>query len=561
MGITREYFDIALFPNVARGHNYAFDVVEGKIPNSKYMIGACKRYISDLEKGIYPFKPEVPERFLKLAQRFLHINGEWKTPNVVYEPWQCWIYMNILGFYDTRTNYRRYRTAYLEVARGNGKSVLASILVLYFLALDNPKGNEISCFASKADQARIVLDSSRAMARANSSFIKATGTDVRAHSIVHDSTNSIVRARSSDHGSLDGLKDILSIIDELHAVNRELYDVVVSGMKKRRDSLLHMISTAGFNVEGVGHDQSLYAKKIAMGDVEDDTFFGAVYTVDEGDDIFSETTWMKANPNYGISVDPIGFAAAANKVKETPSELANFKVKHLNMWLSEYHAFFDTQKWDKCADPDLSLEDFRGEKCYVGVDLASKVDLTSLGFVFKREDTYYLFDRSYIPENTVREARNVLYDNSIGKGHLIATPGEAINYDNIFKEVMEYTKKYKVQEVLLDPWNATEFMQKLMAARVETTEFRMTTANLSEPTKALDALIRQGKIRHNGSPLLRWCVGNVVCKMDAAENVYPRKSHEKLKIDPVIALLFALAAWIQKEQKESVYQTRGIRVL
>jgi phage terminase large subunit-like protein len=540
------------------GYQYALDVVSGKIPNCKFIVGACKRFLSDYSAGKYVFDTEVAERYLRLVQKFSHINGEWKTKNVEFEPWQNFLFMNIMGFIHPDTGYRRFRTAHIEVPRGQGKSLAASQMGLYFLALCNPVGNEISCAATKSDQARIVLDVARNMARANPAFLKSTGTQVLAHKIVHPKSNSVMKALSSDSKSLDGLKDVLAIIDELHAVSRDLFDVISSGMKKRRDSLILCITTAGFDTDGVGHSQSQYARKVSIGEVEDDTFFSAVYTIDEGDDIFDEVSWKKANPNYGVSVDPIAFEATAKKAMEVPSDLANFKVKNLNIWLSEARAFFDTNKLDLYANKALTLEDFRGEKCIVGVDIASKVDLTSFGYVFKRDGKYYIFDKSFIPEDTVKEVKSSLYDNCIGQGYLTKTKGNAINYDDLKSSILEHSKIFKIQEVLYDPWNATEFAQYLQKEKINVTEFRFNTANLSEPTKMLDALIREGRVIYNGSPLLKWAFGNVVCKEDAAGNVFPKKSHEKLKIDPAIAIIMAFASWIQKAQKESVYQTRGI---
>lgn len=555
-------FDPVTHPFCFKGHKYALDVVSGKIPNCSYIIGACKRYLSDLKDKKWVFDQDKAERFLRLAQKFDHVKGEWKTPNVEFEPWQCWIFMNIFGFINPVTGYRRFRTAHIEVPRGHGKSLLASIVALYILALDNPKGNEISCFATKSDQARIVLDSSRVMAKENAGFLRNTGTRVLAHQIKHEKSNSIMKARSSKSGSLDGLNDILSIIDELHAVSRELFDVIISGLKKRADSLLLCITTAGFNTDSVGHDQSQYARQVSTGKTQDDTFFGVVYTIDEGDDIYSVETWKKANPNWGVSVDPVNFEAYANKTKVTPADLPNFKVKHLNMWLSEAKAYYDLSKWDACADESLRIEDFYGQPCNVGIDLASKIDLTALVYVFRDDKgVYTIFDRCYVPKQTVDESGSTLYLDSISKGHLIATPGEAIHYPDIYKDLLDIANNVRIQDALYDPWNATEFAQKLTADRINAVEFKMNTANFSEPTKALDALMRQGKIRHNGSKLLRWCIGNVVCKEDAAGNVYPRKSHEKLKIDPAIALIMALASWIQKEQEESIYETRGIIII
>lgn len=554
-------FDPKKYPFCAKGHKYAEDIISGKIVASKFVIGTCNRYMRDLDDPRFTFNADKAERFLKLVQKFEHVIGEWKTKNIVFMPWQCFIWMNIIGFISNETGYRRFRIAHVEIARGNSKSTMASQAALYFLALDDSKGNQIAAVATKKDQARIVLDGARAMARKASAFRSSTGVKVFAHSIIQESTDSKMRAMSSDSTGLDGLNEVLAICDELHAMQRSVFEVIYSGMSKRKDSLTLCITTAGFNIESVGFSQSVYAKKVATGDVLDEQFFSAVYTLDEGDYIFDPTVWIKANPGYGDSVDPHSFEAKAKKAQEEASDIPNFKVKHLNMWLADHKAFFDTAKWDACADPTLKIEDFIGQTCVVGVDLASKVDLTSIGYIFKKDGIFYVFDKSYIPEQTVKDKRNVLYDNCIAGGYLICTPGEAIHYPNIGKELVESSKKFKISECLYDPWNATSFSQDMGKERINMVEFRFNTANLSEPTKHLDALIRQGKIRHNGSPLLRWCLGNVVCKYDAADNVFPRKDHESLKIDPIIALIMALASWMQKDQKVSTYESRGLRFL
>lgn len=559
------YFDPKKHPFCFSGYQYAKDVVAGKIPNCIYIIGACKRFLKDLEVSKYPFDADKAERYLRLVQKFKHVKGNWQTDHIKYEPWQNFIFMNIMGFQNPETGLRRFRTAHIEIPRGQGKSVLASQAGLFFLCLDNPKGNEISCFAKKSEQARIVLDSSRAMAQENVKFRNATGTKVLAHKIVHPKSNSSMRAMSSDSKSADGLNDILSIIDELHVVDRSLFDVISSGLSKRQDSLLLCITTAGHDVDGVGFSQSIYAKKVALGEIVDDQLFSAVYTIDKTDDIYDPIAWRKANPNFGISVDPITFAAKAEKTKTTPADLPNFKTKHLNIWESSAQEFYDLSKWDECLDPDLTIDKFRGLSCKIGIDLASKVDLTAKVLLFKKDDIYYVFDTSYLPEDAFKNSTNDLYAKAKETEHLVVTPGEAIHYPMIEERILADTREFKVQELFYDPWQATQMAQNLMNKRVNVVEFRFNTSNLSEPTKTLDALIRQKKIRHNGSPILRFCLGNIVAKEDAAGNVYPKKqaNSEHLKIDTAIALIMALAGYIQDEKKELVYnrENRGIRFL
>ncbi len=556
-------FDPAKYPFCTKGHDYALDVTEGLQVASKFVLGACQRYLNDLTRSDmeWHFNPEVAEKYLRLVQKFNHVTGHWSTATVVFEPWQCWVWMNIMGFVHKDSGFRRFRIAHVEIARGNGKSLMASQAALYFLCLDNPNGNEISTVATKKEQANIVLHAAQSMARKNASFLRTKGVRVLAHTIIHPSSNSKIRALSSEASSLDGLNDVLAVCDELHAMKPETFDVIYSGMSKRSDSLTLCITTAGFEVDSIGFEQSAYAKKVCVGDVPDDQFFAAVYCIDEDDAWDDEEVWVKANPNLGVSVDPVTIRAKVDKAAVTPRDVPNIKVKHMNTWISEMHAYYDLKLWDACADPTLKIEDFLGKSCRLGIDLASLVDICSVGLVFRDADgNYVVFDRSYMPEDTLKSLRNPLFDNAVANGFLHSTPGAAINNNQIRKDIELLAKQHRVIEALYDPWNATEMSQNL-ANKMEVVKIAMNVGNLSEPTKRLDALMREGKIRHNGSPLLRWCIGNIVVKEDANQNVFPRKSSPKLKIDPAIAVIMALAGWLQDSTKKSIYEERGIRSL
>ncbi len=557
-------------PNFHDAYNYATEVVTGKQPNCIYIIAACKNFLRDFHECIsnptstYIFDIDYVERYLRLVQKFEHVIGVWDTPNIEYVGWQKWFWSAALGFRH-RDNPRRpkHKYIYLEAARGSAKSTMASQNALYFLGLDTYRaGEKLATFATKSDQSRIILDAARAMANKAHEYIEATGVEVLAHKIVDHKSFSEMVAMSSDSKSMDGLNLKIAYLDELHAMARALYEVVTSGMRKRIDSLVICLTTAGFNTNGVGYEQSSYAKKVVTGLVKDDSLFAAIYTIDEGDDIYNEVSWRKANPGYGVSVDPVAFKSAAEKARVTPSEVTNFKVKSLNIWTSEAKAFFDVSAWNRNAIHNLKIEDFYGKRCIAAVDLASKVDLAAIGLLFKEDDgTYYFFDKSYIPEQTYLTANSTVYDNAVSSGELIVTPGEAIDIDTIQRDFIEIAGNHNLGSGLFDPWNAVQFGQNMTKIGIEMKEFRMSTANLSEATKTLDALIRSGKFKHSGSSLLSWCISNVVCKEDAAGNVFPKKETEKNKIDPALTAIICLAGWLQETQEESAYEDRGVLFL
>lgn len=555
-------FDIKKNPNCSRGYQYALDVLAGEIPACIYLIGACERFLREIntKHPDYYFVVETAEKYLRTVQKFEHTEGHWATKNIVYEPWQCWVWMNIMGFYNKKTSFRRFRIAHVDIARGNAKSTMASQAALYFLALDNPNGNKISTFATKQAQARIVFDSAKSMAKKNVSFIKATGVEVREHSVIHKGSDSILRPLASNSKSMDGFNDVLAILDELHAMARKVFDVIISGMSKRKDSLALCITTAGDDIQSVGYSQNQYAKKVCLGEVVDDQMFAVVYTLDKDDDIYDERNWLKANPNWITSVDDVSFRAKALKTKEVPADLPNFKIKHLNIWTAEVAAFFDVAKWKSCENKNLKESDFRGYICKQALDLASYIDLSSICRVYYRDKKYYFFWENYLPEESIRTMNNDIYHEAVKTGDLISTPGEVISYEKLGERCKIILKESKVSEFAYDPWRAAQLSQEL-GGLVEMIEFPMRIGNFSEPMKKLDALMREGLVEHNGSALISWCLGNVIPVRDANDNVRPTKSHEKLKIDPIVAALMALALWLRDETKDSVYESRGIRVM
>lgn len=545
--LSRDYVAIATA--------YAEDVIAGRIPACVYVQQACQRQLSDLDRQgredwPYTFDLERAAHVCRFVELLPHIKGKWarERRRIELEPWQVFILTTAFGWIDS-AGHRRFRVAYDEIPRKNAKSTLSSGVGLYLLMADGEEGAEVYSVATTRDQAKIVWQDARQMVLRSGGMQQRFGVEASAHSIYVEDSASAFKALSRDHGgNLDGLNIHAGIIDELHAhKTREVFDVIDTGTGSREQSLLWLITTAGFNRSGICYEKRSYTIKVLNGSVEDPTWFGIIYTVDEADladeeRLFTDAAvWQKANPNWGVSVMPADIARKARQALETPSARNNFLTKHLNVWVNADTAWMDMIAWDRCADPELQIEDFAGEPCHVAADLASKVDIASLAFVFERDGHYYGFVRNYLNEDAAEEGRNSQYSGWARTGNLIVTPGSVTDYEVIEDDIRQAATDYRITELALDPWQAEHMRQRLAEEGLQTIEFRQTVANMSEPMKQLQALVLQGRFHHNGDPVLTWMMSNVVAHLDAKDNIYPRKEFPANKIDGVVALIMALA--------------------
>lgn len=538
---------------VAEARRYAEDVAAGKIPACLFVRQACERQIKDLarKKWAYKFDTEKAERVCKFNELLPHIKGPLAGQLIRLEPWQTFILTTIFGWVKPNGK-RRYRRAYIEVPRGNGKTCVSVGPALYMLAADGDGGAEVYSAARTRDQAKIALGMAQQMVRKSPDMQKYMGVQSLAHRIIHESSASWFEALSADADSLDGKNVSFGLIDELHAHRgRDVYDAIETGAGKRDQSLLWSITTAGSDKTGIAYEQRAYTLNILKGTVEDETHFGIVYTIDDGDDWTEEATWRKANPNYGVSVEPDHIAAMCRKAMQSPASQAAFLTKHLDVWIATDQALYDMRAWDRCRDETVEIEDFEGQPCILALDLASKTDIAALVAVFERDGKVYPFAKFYVPESVIEESRNASYRGWSIDGHLTVTDGDVIDLNRIQEDILEWAGRFQVSEVAYDPWQATQLAQNLQAQGARVVEYRQTVQNFSEPTKELDALMRSQGVVHDGNPVLAWMIGNVVGHYDVKENVYPRKERPENKIDGAIALIMALGARLRAEESGS----------
>lgn len=547
---------------------YVDDVLAGKVLACEYVKQACKRQRDDIDEGVdgYHYDADYGARVCKFISALTHIKGQLARNRevIVLEPWQVFLIMTVFSWVDD-AGFRRFKTVYTEVPRKNAKSTLSSGVGLYLLSADGEEGAEVYSAATTRDQARIVWQDAKRMAERAPWARTHFDVKTSAHAIYTDKTSSTFRALSRDQGgNLDGLNIHGAIIDELHAhKGREIWDVIETGTGARVQPLVWGITTAGFNRSGICYEQRAYALKVLNGSADDDEYFGIVYTIDEGDDWLDEATWIKANPNWGVSVNPDDIRRKARKAMEMASAQPNFMTKHLNVWMNADSQWMDLVAWDNCGDQSLTLDQFEGQPCWVAIDLASKKDIASVGIIFEHgEDGYAMFTKNYLPEDAAEEGRNSQYHGWSITGRLKLTSGNTTDYAVIEDDVRDLASRFDVQVVAYDPWQANYLATRLMGEGLPMVEYRQTVQNMSEPMKELEALVLSGKLKHDGDPVLAWMMSNVVAHLDAKENIYPRKQFPENKIDGVIALIMALGrAIVATEEEASVYELRGIRSL
>lgn len=558
-------------------NEYIDHVVTGKISACDWVIKACQRHLDDLANADFQFEfdPVKAKKVCNFIELLPHVKGKWAGQRAKLEPWQKFIVAMVFGWVDKETGFRRFRTVQIEVPRKNGKSFITSAIAIYMLVADGEAGAEVYSAATTREQARIVFQSAQQMVRKSPQLRAKYGIQVNAHNIHIESTASKFESLSAEGSTLDGLNIHFASNDELHAhKNRQVYDVLETATGSRTQSLIWNITTAGSNMAGICYELRTYLTKILNKVFFDETFFGIIFTIDPpkkgidgepdrpGDDWTKLESWKKANPNYGVSVLADDMERLAKKAIQMSSAQNNFKTKRLNEWVNADTAWMNMVKWNECADTRMRLEDFDGSACFIGLDLASKSDLAAVTLLFPENEGYALFGKYYLPENRVKEgshATTAHYDAWAKDGLIELTEGNMIDQDYIKQDLIKFLERFLVQEIAFDPWNTGKLVTELAKEGAEMVEIRPTVQNFSEPMKMFEALVFDGKIKHDGCPVMTWMLSNVVAHLDKKDNIYPNKEKPENKIDGVVSTLTAMNRGNYFLDSEgSVYEKRGI---
>jgi phage terminase large subunit-like protein len=493
---------------------------------------------------------------------FQHTKGAMGGQPLHLELWQAAIMAALFGW-KNQDGSRRFRIAYIEIPRGNGKSTMCVIVAGILLYIDDEPGADIFSAAGTRDQAREVFGPFKMNATINPDLAKITQTYQNSITRLSEETGVAIgcyKAISADADFQHGGNPHGVIFDELHVQpNRDLWDVLQTGKIKRRQPLTVAITTAGFDRHSICYEQRKWAEGVREGRNKDETFLPVIYAADDKDDWTSPETWRKANPNLGVSIFEKDLAIECSKAQQIPSYENTFKRLHLNIWTEQAERWLPMDHWDAC---DSDLPPLEGEPCWSGLDMSTTRDVTAFAMVFRLgESDFAVLPHFWIPADTAqRRSREdgVPYLQWAKEGFVTLTDGNQVDHAKVRRDINILGGQYGIQEIAFDPWNAAQIGQDLTGDGFTVVEFRQGYGSLSGPSKELERLVVGRKIIHGKNPVLRWMAGNVAIQRDAAENIKPVKDKSTGRIDGIVATIMGLGRAMGSATIGSVYDSRGV---
>lgn len=528
---------------------YPADVISGKVIAGKYIKMACERFFSLMDDDRYVFSTDKVDNVIRLFHHLRHFKGRHSGKPFVLEPWQEWIIASIYGFYNKNDGIRLTQTVYIEVARKNGKTALAAGIGLNALINDEEDGAEVYFAANSKDQVKIsawpLCSNFAKTFDPKEKYLK-----VYRDTINFDKTISWLKVLAADSTKLDGPNPSTFILDEYHAAkSNSLKAVLESGQGTRDNPLEIIITTAGFDKLGPCYELRTTATEILSGLKEDDSFFMAIYSLDDKDDWKDETNWIKSNPNMDVTVKASYLRKEVRKAMNTPSDEVNVKTKNLNMWCDSSDVWIPDD-YILARSRKVDLADFTtNDDCFAGIDLSSTSDLTCVSFMIPKDGKFYFKTLYYLPEEALETKKNKeQYSEWVRLGFLKLTPGNVVDYDYILNDILLVDKRLYIVKVGYDSWNATQFVINATDKGLPMEPVSQSIGNFNRPTKEMERVILSGNVVIDNNPITRFCFRNVVMKLDHNGNTKPSKEYRDKKIDGVISMIEAMGVCLMTPQ-------------
>jgi len=546
-------------PKMDRTTEYAKLVVNKKKIAGRKEYLACERHLQDLKRKNfdYKFNKELAEKAINIINELVIGEGE-EQQKLSTRGFQNFIIGSLFGWVKKKTKERRFREAYIQVGRQNGKSILSGAMANQFATFSGYKLGRIFCAATKQEQANIVWDEIAKFIRSDNDLQEMYKITEHERTIKSFVTGNVIKSLGRDTKSADGFRSILAICDELHAhPNSQMYKLMLDGQINVDGALTLAITTAGFNLNGFCFEQYKFCEKVLEKVIDKESLFIFICEMDKDDDIWDYNNWAKSNPyllfNSDNTINKDMVARLAEKAIEAKekggADLLNFMTKHLNYWVTNgVGGFVDLQKFKEC-ESDLSIEDMKGKECYLGIDLSSGGDLTSISLVFPLEhEKIYIYSHSFMPELRLAEHEktdDVPYRIWVSKGLLTLTSGAfgvKTDYKFIINHLKELIEKYEIRilEVGYDSHNASVFLQDLDFLACDLTEIKQSAKSLNDATKDFQLSVKANQLLYDKeNDLLKWSIANATTTSNSFGEIKIDKQAQKYRIDPVDAVIDA----------------------
>lgn len=543
------------FPAIADA--YVADVLSGAIVACKWTKLACDRFQrmrsqaarwqgNNITLPPCTWSLEHVQDVCSFVEKLPHVEGRWPTATIHLEPWQIFILAAVYGFRRADGG-RLVTTVFFEVARKSAKSTLVAACALYHLVIEKEPGGQVVCGANTGSQARIVFSIMQRMIR-RSLWLRDLGLVTYANAITFDEIGAYAKPINAKSSTQDGLNPSFISLDESHAQNFELHDVLKSAQGSRISPMLMAPTTAGYSLTSVGYALRSTAMKVLDSVIEADHLFAILYELDEGDDWKDDTTWIKSAPMIGITPTLDYVRRYRDDAIATPGMQGEFEVKIANRWLHSASTWLPIAAWHRCADATIKLEDFEHEPCWIGVDLAERDDIAAVALAFQRDDLIYLFVRGYLPSLVVNERARAVpaYREWIASGELIVTDGNLTDYPTIEADLKADCERFEVKDIAIERYGALNLAANLVAAGLPARIEGKHAKTFTPPARELEARLKARQLRHTGSSFLTWQISNVCVERRRDGSLLPTKdaAMSSNKIDAVDALLLALSGLI-----------------
>lgn len=549
---------------------YAELVVSGRRKTGHSEFLACQRHLRDMKRKdfAYIFDAKMAEQYIGIANELTIGEGEEKQ-KLQTRGFQNFIIGSLFGWRKKRSTELRFREAYIQMGRQNGKSFLAGTLANMKATFAGYQFGNIYCTATKQDQANIVWKEIYKFILSDPDLAELYSVTEYKHEIRSKVTNTVIKAIGRDTKSGDGFRSILAIIDEYHAHKTDqMYKLMFDGQIRVASALTLAITTAGFELNGPCYAQYQFCKKILSGVVEKESQFIYIAEMDDKDDVWDYHNWAKANPlnmwKNDTELDEEMIARYAEKAIDAKEkggdDLVNFETKSLDHWVTYAGgAVFDAEKWEACAS-DLTFEYMKSGECYLGIDLSSGGDLTSLSFLFPMNgDKVFLESHSFMPALRLREhekSDSVPYGQWVRDGLLTLTEGAygvKTDYKYIIAYLQDVIVKYgiKIIEVGYDPHNAAAFLEDLDFLGCDLTEIKQSAWSLSDTIKDMQLSVKAGIVQYSRkNKLLTWSAINAVETHNSFGEIKIDKNTLTKRIDPIDAAIDAWKLYFLRKQEK-----------